>query len=64
MWLIKEQVDLVYLVRTLTMLAQLIPPPKSHFAVVVKSPCIAVKYLYRDSYVCIYLSDALLGRLF
>ncbi|KAJ5129583.1 uncharacterized protein N7515_005622 [Penicillium bovifimosum] len=39
-----EQLDLVFFVRMAAMQAQLVPPPKSQFAVVVKSPCLAVKY--------------------
>ncbi|KAJ5513384.1 hypothetical protein N7463_002936 [Penicillium fimorum] len=43
---ILEQLDLVFFTRMASMQAQLIPPPRSHFAVVVKSPCLAVKYPY------------------
>ncbi|OQE46606.1 hypothetical protein PENCOP_c001G01619 [Penicillium coprophilum] len=43
---ILEQLDLVFFTRMAGMQAQLIPPPRSHFAVVVKSPCLAVKYPY------------------
>ncbi|KAJ5835734.1 hypothetical protein N7447_001760 [Penicillium robsamsonii] len=43
---ILEQLDLVFFTRMAAMQAQLIPPPRSHFAVVVKSPCLAVKYPY------------------
>ncbi|CAG8124137.1 unnamed protein product [Penicillium olsonii] len=46
-----EQLDLVQLVRHMAVPAPLRPPPKSHFAVVVKLPCIAVKYLYHDTQV-------------
>ncbi|CAI7588905.1 unnamed protein product [Penicillium bialowiezense] len=48
-----EQVDIVYQIRVAAMSAQLIPTPKSHFAVVVKSPCIAVKYAERETHVSI-----------
>ncbi|KAJ5856309.1 uncharacterized protein N7529_010253 [Penicillium soppii] len=44
-----EQLDLVYFIQMVAMQSQLSPPPKSHFAVVVKSPCIAVKYPYRGT---------------
>ncbi|KAJ5328044.1 hypothetical protein N7452_008434 [Penicillium brevicompactum] len=46
-----EQVDLVYQIRLAAMSAQLVPIPKSHFAVVVKSPCIAVKYPERETHI-------------
>ncbi|CAG8011626.1 unnamed protein product [Penicillium salamii] len=46
-----EQVDLVYLTRNMPMPAQLTPTPKSKFAVVVKLPCIAVKYPYNDTHI-------------
>ncbi|KAJ5583333.1 hypothetical protein N7535_001953 [Penicillium sp. DV-2018c] len=41
---ILEQLDLVYFVRMAALQAQLVPPPKPQFAVVVKAPCLAVKY--------------------
>ncbi|CAG8932179.1 unnamed protein product [Penicillium salamii] len=45
-----EQVDLVCLARNMPMPAQLTPTTKSKFAVVVKLPCIAVKYPYNDTH--------------
>ncbi|OQE06801.1 hypothetical protein PENVUL_c016G03278 [Penicillium vulpinum] len=41
---IMEQLDLVFFTRMAAMQAGLIPPSRPHFAVVVKSPCLAVKY--------------------
>ncbi|KAJ5773205.1 hypothetical protein N7457_008101 [Penicillium paradoxum] len=48
---IQEQLDLVFFLRMESMQAQLVPPPKSHFAVVVKSPCLAVKYPHGGAYI-------------
>ncbi|KAJ5383759.1 hypothetical protein N7517_001670 [Penicillium concentricum] len=48
---ILEQLDLVFFTRMAAMQAQLIPPPRSHFAVVVKSPCLAVKYPYGGTHI-------------
>ncbi|KXG48195.1 uncharacterized protein PGRI_020650 [Penicillium griseofulvum] len=43
---ILEHLDLVFFTRMAAMQSQLIPPPRPNFAVVVKSPCLAVKYPY------------------
>ncbi|KAJ5849944.1 hypothetical protein N7455_009800 [Penicillium solitum] len=48
---ILEQLDLVFFTRMAGMQAQLIPPPRSHFAVVVKSPCLAVKYPHGGTHI-------------
>ncbi|KAJ5237424.1 hypothetical protein N7489_007515 [Penicillium chrysogenum] len=48
---ILEQLDLVFFTRMARMQAQLIPPPRSHFAVVVKSPCLAVKYPHGGTHI-------------
>ncbi|KAJ5418033.1 uncharacterized protein N7487_001583 [Penicillium crustosum] len=48
---ILEQLDLVFFTRMVGMQAQLIPPPRSHFAVVVKSPCLAVKYPHSEIHI-------------
>ncbi|KUM59783.1 hypothetical protein ACN42_g7350 [Penicillium freii] len=48
---ILEQLDLVFFTRMVGMQAQLIPPPRSHFAVVVKSPCLAVKYPHGETHI-------------
>ena len=58
--LIQEQIDLVYFIQMVALQAQLVPPSKSCFAVVVKSPCIAVKYPYHGTHVCIFLTGILL----
>ncbi|CAG8270500.1 unnamed protein product [Penicillium salamii] len=49
--IILEQVDLVHLAQNMPMPATLTPAPKSQFAVVVKLPCIAVKYPYNDTHI-------------
>ncbi|QQK42520.1 hypothetical protein Pdw03_6421 [Penicillium digitatum] len=48
---ILEQLDLVFFIRMAEIQAQLIPPPRSHFAVVVKSPCLAVKYPHSETHI-------------
>ncbi|KAJ5196115.1 hypothetical protein N7449_006594 [Penicillium cf. viridicatum] len=48
---ILEQLDLIFFTRMAGMQAQLIPPPRSHFAVVVKSPCLAVKYPHGETHI-------------
>ncbi|KGO41139.1 hypothetical protein PEX1_021320 [Penicillium expansum] len=48
---ILEQLDLVFFIRMTRMQAQLIPPPRSQFAVVVKSPCLAVKYPHGETHI-------------
>ncbi|KAF9246069.1 hypothetical protein DTO006G1_92 [Penicillium roqueforti] len=48
---ILEQLDLVFFTRMAGMQARLIPPPRSHFAVVVKSPCLAIKYPHGETHI-------------
>ncbi|KAJ5435114.1 hypothetical protein N7491_005709 [Penicillium cf. griseofulvum] len=48
---ILEHLDLVFFTRMGAMQAQLIPPPRPNFAVVVKSPCLAVKYPYGGTHI-------------
>ncbi|KGO69252.1 hypothetical protein PITC_095740 [Penicillium italicum] len=48
---ILEQLDLVFFVRMAGMQARLIPPPRPYFAVVVKSPCLAVKYPHGETHI-------------
>ncbi|KAJ5164300.1 uncharacterized protein N7500_006130 [Penicillium coprophilum] len=48
---ILEQLDLVFFTRMAAMQAQLIPPSRPHFAVVVKSPCLAVKYPHGGTHI-------------
>ncbi|CAI7644432.1 unnamed protein product [Penicillium glandicola] len=48
---ILEQLDLVFFTRMAGMQAQLIPSPRPHFAVVVKSPCLAVKYPHGETHI-------------